>query len=57
LQGEILSLGTEEDQELFRATVGAGATGYLLKDAPAGDVVAAARHLATRYEAVETVRG
>jgi hypothetical protein len=45
LPGEILSLGTEEDQELFRAAVGAG---YLLKDAPAGDVVAAARPLARR---------
>jgi hypothetical protein len=30
LQGEILSPGTEEDQELFRAAVGAGTTGYLL---------------------------
>jgi DNA-binding NarL/FixJ family response regulator len=48
LQGEILLLGMEEDQELFLAAVGAGATGYLLQDASAGDVVAAARHLARR---------
>jgi len=43
LQGEILLLGMEEGQELFPAAVRAGATGYLLKDASAGDVIAAVR--------------
>jgi DNA-binding NarL/FixJ family response regulator len=42
LQGEILLLGMEEDQELFLA-VRAGATVYLLKDASAGDILAAVR--------------
>jgi DNA-binding NarL/FixJ family response regulator len=37
LQGEILLLGMEEDQELFLAAVRAGATGCLLKDALAGE--------------------
>jgi DNA-binding NarL/FixJ family response regulator len=51
LQGEILLLGMEEDQELFLAAVRAGDTGYLLKDASAGDVVAAVRAI-SRGEAV-----
>jgi DNA-binding NarL/FixJ family response regulator len=51
LQGEILLLGMEEDQELFLAAVRAGATGYLLKNASAGDVLAAVRAL-SRGEAL-----
>jgi two-component system NarL family response regulator len=51
LQGEILLLGMEEDQDLFLAAVRAGATGYLLKDASAGDVIAAVRAV-SRGEAV-----
>jgi len=51
LQGEILLLGMEEDQELFLAAVRAGATGYLLKDASAGDVIAGVRAV-SRGEAV-----
>jgi DNA-binding NarL/FixJ family response regulator len=50
-QGEILLLGMEEDQDLFLAAVRAGATGYLLKDASAGDVIAAVRAI-WRGEAV-----
>ncbi len=50
-QGEILLLGMEEDQELFLAAIRAGATGYLLKDASAGDVIAAVRAI-SRGEAV-----
>ena len=49
--GEILLLGMEEDQELFLAAVRAGAAGYLLKDASAGDVIAAVRSV-SRGEAV-----
>jgi len=51
LQGEILLLGMEEDQDQFLAAVRAGATGYLLKDASAGDVIAAVRSI-SRGEAV-----
>jgi DNA-binding NarL/FixJ family response regulator len=51
LQEEILLLAIEEDQELFLAAVRAGATGYLLKDASAGDVIAAVRAI-SRGEAV-----
>ncbi|HEY6126867.1 MAG TPA: response regulator transcription factor [Candidatus Acidoferrum sp.] len=51
VQGEILLLGMEEDQDQFLAAVRAGATGYLLKDASAGDVIAAVRGIA-RGEAV-----
>jgi DNA-binding NarL/FixJ family response regulator len=50
-QGEILLLGMEEDQDVFLAAVRAGTTGYLLKDASAGDVIAAVRAVA-RGEAV-----
>jgi DNA-binding NarL/FixJ family response regulator len=50
-QGEILLLGMEEEQDLFLAAVRAGATGYLLKDASAGDVIAAVRAI-WRGEAV-----
>jgi two-component system NarL family response regulator len=46
-QGEILLLGMEEDQDLFLAAVRAGATGYLLKDASAGDVIAAVRSVSS----------
>jgi DNA-binding NarL/FixJ family response regulator len=51
LQGEILLLGMEDDQDLFLSAVRAGASGYLLKDASAGDVVAAVRAI-SRGEAV-----
>ena len=48
---EILLLGMEEDHDQFLSAVRAGATGYLLKDASAGDVIAAVRAIA-RGEAV-----
>jgi DNA-binding NarL/FixJ family response regulator len=51
MQGEILLLGMEEDEDLFLAAVRAGASGYLLKDASAGDVIAAVRAI-SRGEAV-----
>jgi DNA-binding NarL/FixJ family response regulator len=51
LEMEILLLGMEEDQDQFLAAVRAGATGYLLKDASAGDVVSAVRCI-SRGEAV-----
>ena len=51
LQRGILLLGMEDDQDQFLAAVRAGATGYLLKDASAGDVIAAVRAVA-RSEAV-----
>jgi len=51
LQLEILLLGMDEDQDQFLSAVRAGATGYLLKDASAGDVIAAVRAI-SRGEAV-----
>ena len=51
LQMEILLLGMDEDQDQFLSAVRAGATGYLLKDASAGDVIAAVRAI-SRGEAV-----
>jgi DNA-binding NarL/FixJ family response regulator len=51
LRGEILLLGMDEDEEQFVAAVRAGASGYLLKDASAGDVVSAVRAI-SRGEAV-----
>jgi two-component system NarL family response regulator len=46
IRGEIVLLGMEDDQDQFFAAVRAGATGYLLKDASAGDVVAGIRAVA-----------
>ena len=51
IRGEVVLLGMEDDQEQFLAAVRAGATGYLLKDASAGDVVAGIRAV-SRGEAV-----
>ncbi len=45
-QTRILMIGMEDDQEMFLKAVRAGAEGYLLKDASAKQIVAAARRLA-----------
>lgn len=45
-QTRILMIGMEDDQEMFLNAVRAGAEGYLLKDASAKQIVAAARRLA-----------
>ena len=47
----VVLIGMEEDEEQFVRAVRAGVTGYLLKDASAGDVIAAVRAV-TRGEAV-----
>jgi len=48
---KVLMIGMEEDVQAFLKAVGAGAAGYVLKDASAADVVAAIRAVA-RDEAV-----
>jgi DNA-binding NarL/FixJ family response regulator len=48
---EILLVGMDDDEEEFVAAVRAGASGYLLKDASASDVLAAVRAV-SRGEAV-----
>jgi DNA-binding NarL/FixJ family response regulator len=48
---KVLMIGMEEDEEAFLRAVGAGAAGYVLKDASAMDVVTAIRAI-TRDEAV-----
>jgi two-component system, NarL family, response regulator DevR len=40
---KVVMIGMEEDEEVFLRVVGAGATGYVLKDASAMDVVLAIR--------------
>jgi two-component system nitrate/nitrite response regulator NarL len=48
---KVVLVGMTEDESAFLAAVQAGVTGYLLEDASAGDIVAAARAL-LREEAV-----
>jgi DNA-binding NarL/FixJ family response regulator len=50
-RGEILLLGMDEDEDQFITAVRAGTSGYLLKDASAGDVISAVRAI-SRGEAV-----
>jgi DNA-binding NarL/FixJ family response regulator len=45
-RAKILMIGMEDDQEMFLRAVRAGSEGYLLKDASAKQIVAAARCLA-----------
>jgi DNA-binding NarL/FixJ family response regulator len=45
-QTHTLLIGMEEQEDLFLATVRAGVRGYVLKEAPAADVVAAVRAVA-----------
>src|SRR5215831_3125823 len=40
---ELLLVGMEDDEEQFLSAVRAGSSGYLLKDASAGDVLSAVR--------------
>lgn len=51
LDFKVVMIGMDSDEEQFMATVRAGVTGYLLKDASASDVVAAVRSV-SRGEAV-----
>lgn len=51
LDFKVLMIGMDLDEEQFMATVRAGISGYLLKDASASDVVAAVRSV-SRGEAV-----